>query len=269
MDAQATTPPTVLTIAGSDSGGAAGLQADLKSLTALGVYGMSVVTVITAQNSVEVHEVLALPASLVAAQMEAVLADYGADAVKTGFIGRVALLEMIATQLSTYREQRSVPIVVDPVLVNHRGEAMFATAVTVAYRRWLLPHADLVTPNCAEAALLVGAPVANVAAMVAAAEQIHRFGAVHVLVTGGREGDDVIDVFYDGASSNLMRARWIATENTHGSGDTLSAAIAAFLARGLPLPVAVARGRAFTAHAIAAASGWHLGAGHGPLNHLA
>jgi hydroxymethylpyrimidine/phosphomethylpyrimidine kinase len=269
IDVQANTPPTVLTVAGSDSGGAAGLQADLKSFTALEVYGMSVVTVVTAQNSVEVRAVHPLPAGLVAAQLETVLADYGAAAVKTGFIGRVEAIETIAIHLSRYRQHENVAIVVDPVLVNHRGEAMFAAEVTAAYRRRLLPLADLVTPNCAEAALLSGTSVANVEGMIAAAEQIHRDGGARVLVTGGRDGDDVVDLFYDGTDSNRLHAPWIATENTHGSGDTLSAAIAAFLARGFTLPAAIARGRAFTRNAIAAAAAWHLGSGHGPLNHMA
>jgi hydroxymethylpyrimidine kinase/phosphomethylpyrimidine kinase len=256
----------VLTIAGSDSGGAAGLQADLKTFTALGVYGMSVVTVVTAQNSLRVEAVHPLPAEFVAAQLEAVLSDYGAAAVKTGFIGRTDLVRVIAQVLGGHK---GLSLVVDPVLVNHRGETMFPDEVVDVYRHHLLPLAYLVTPNRREAELLTGTPVNNVPAMAAAARTIQRLGATAVLITGLRDGDDVVDVLFDGREIDELRAPWIETTNTHGSGDTLSAAITAFLAQGQTLPEAVVQARRFSRAAIAAAVDWRLGAGHGPVNHWA
>jgi hydroxymethylpyrimidine kinase/phosphomethylpyrimidine kinase len=256
----------VLTIGGSDSGGAAGLQADLKTFAALGVYGMSVVTVATAQNSVAVAALHPLPAAFVVAQLESVLSDYGAAAIKTGFIGSTDVVQVIGRMLGGYAR---APLVVDPVLVNHRGEAMFPDEVAEAYRRYLLPQADLVTPNRREAELLAGAPVNNVADMATAAGAIHRLGAAAVLITGFRDDNDMVDLLFDGRESQALRAPWIETSNSHGSGDTLTAAIATFLAQGMPVPEAIAQARRFTHAAIAAAVDWRLGAGHGPLNHWA
>ena len=260
-------PPRVLTIGGSDSGGAAGIQADLKTFTVLGVYGMSALTVVTAQNSVRVAGLHALSPSFVAEQVGVVLADYGAEAVKTGFIGRVELIEAVAAVLQAERGPVPAPLVVDPVLVNHRGEPMFGEAVTDAYRQRLLPLAELITPNRREAALLTGQRVDSVADMGAAARALVERGARSALITGGRDGDAIVDVFFDGLDIAELRASRLETANTHGSGDTLSAAIAAFLARGMLLLGAVARAQGYTRAAIAASAGWRLGAGHGPLAH--
>lgn len=261
-------PSIVLTIAGSDSGGAAGLQADLKTLTALGVYGMSVVTVVTAQNSVEVAALHPLPPQFVARQLQAVLADYGAAAAKTGFIGSVDLVEMIAGHLSRHRADHELRLVVDPVLVDHQGRAMFPSDVVDAYRRHLLPACDVLTPNCPEAALLTGQPVTVPEEMTRAARHLHGLGARTVLVKGSRQQGEMADVFYDGHEVHLLRSPHLETENTHGSGDTLSAAIAAFLARGLSPLEAMEGAHTFTASAIRGAAEWRLGAGHGPLNHF-
>jgi hydroxymethylpyrimidine/phosphomethylpyrimidine kinase len=258
-------PAKALTIAGSDSGGAAGLQADLKTFTALGVYGMSVVTVVTAQNSVAVHAVQAMPPQLVAGQLDAVLSDYGADAVKSGFIGRTDLIETIAGCLVAHQVNN---LVVDPVLVNHRGEAMFPTAVVAAYHNHLLPLACLVTPNRREAELLAGMPVVTPADMQTAAQAIYAAGATAVLVKGVREGDDIVDLLFDGRETFLFRSPWLDTANSHGSGDTLSAAIVAYLAQGVELLTAVRQARHFTYQALQTAVSWRLGRGHGPLNHL-
>lgn len=265
-------PAKVLTIGGSDSGGAAGLQADLKTFGALGVYGMSVVTVVTAQNSVRVEGVHPLPASFVSRQLEAVLSDYGAAAVKTGFIGRVDLIEAIAGRLAAYAAEQPAGqapwMVIDPVLVNHRGAPMFPAEVTRAYRERLLPLADLITPNRREAAILAERPVETVAEMADAARTLHRQLGGAVLVKGGREGRQMVDVFFDGEEAIPLRAPRLETANTHGSGDTLSAAIVAFLARGESTLAAVREAHSFTHAAIRAAAGWQMGAGHGPLNHL-
>jgi hydroxymethylpyrimidine/phosphomethylpyrimidine kinase len=246
----------VLTIAGSDSGGAAGLQADLKTFTAIGVYGMSVVTVVTAQNSVRVAAVHNLPAEFVAAQLDAVLSDYGAAAVKTGFVGRVDLMQTIAHSVSAYHLAN---IVIDPVLVNHRGEAMFPAEVTQAYVEHLVPLANLVTPNRREAALLTGRRVESLTEMATAAIHIHALGAQNVLVKGGQEGNEKVDVFFDGRQVNYLRGPRIETQNTHGSGDTLSAAIGAYLAQGMTMAKAIAKAHHFTAVAIEKAATWQLG----------
>lgn len=257
-------PAKVLTIAGSDSGGAAGLQADLKTFTALEVYGMSVVTAVTAQNSREVAAVHWLPADFVAAQLEAVLLDYSPAAVKTGFLGQVDIVETVASILGAYRPAH---LIVDPVLVNHRGESMFPPAVTQSYLEHLLPLAELVTPNREEAALLAGRPVGEVEEMIAAARAIQGLGPAAALVKGGRLEKYVVDIFYDGWEVTQLMAPWVDSNNTHGSGDTLSAAICAYLAQGLSLAEAVGQAQSFTLEAIEKAVAWRLGGGHGPLCH--
>jgi hydroxymethylpyrimidine kinase/phosphomethylpyrimidine kinase len=244
------------------------LQADLKTFTALGAYGMSVVTVVTAQNSARVEAVHPLSPELVIAQLKAVLDDYGAAAIKTGFLGQPGLVTTVAALLQDHPVATSAFIIVDPVLVNHRARPMFGADMTRAYVEHLLPLCDLVTPNCAEAALLTGRAVKGVAGMRQAAQRVHDMGAGHVLITGGQEGADVVDVFYDGQEVTELRARRIDTENTHGAGDTFSAAVAVFLARGEAMVDAVRDARQFTLRAIAGAADWRLGSGHGPLNHL-
>ena len=261
-------PATALTIGGSDSGGAAGIQADLKTWTVLGVYGMSAITAVTAQNSAAVAAIQYLPPSLVVAQMNAVLSDYGAGIIKTGFLGQAALIQAIAESLI---EAAAAPLVVDPVLVNHKGEAMFAPAAAAAYAQHLLPQALLATPNWREAALLAGLPaeaLSEESGVLTAADQLHEQGAAHVLVTGWPAGTEIIDWWSDGHDLRPLAQERIATVNTHGSGDTLSAAICAYLCRGLSLPEAIRHGRAFTATALRAGAAWRLGAGHGPLAHF-
>jgi hydroxymethylpyrimidine/phosphomethylpyrimidine kinase len=258
-----------LSIAGSDSGGAAGLQADLKTWTALGVYGMSAVTVVTAQNSVRVERAHFLPPDLVAAQIDAVLSDYGAAAIKTGFLGRVELIEAVAERLASWRERLSPRpfILVDPVLVNHRGEPMFPPEVAAAVRERLFPPADLVTPNRHEAALLAGRPLPDVGDGEGLARFLASLGAERVLLKGVRIGVEVVDAYWDGREVALLGQPAIDTENLHGSGDTLSAAICAFTAKGLPLLDAIRQAQSYTHAAIGRGAGWRLGAGHGPLGH--
>lgn len=257
-------PAKVMTIAGSDSGGAAGLQADIKTFAALGVYGMSVLTAATAQNSVQVAGVEILTAEFVELQLQAVLSDYGATAVKTGFIGRVDLIEVIATKLAEFRQSH---VIVDPVLVNHQGVGMFSADVVRAYVDHLFPLAALVTPNRQEAVLLAGRQVEETADMIAAARSIQTLGPQWVLVTGGRSGDEAVDVLFDGREAFELRAPWIQSDNTHGSGDTLSAAVTALLAKGAGMAEAVRQAHQFTSAAIQGAASWQLGRGHGPVNH--
>ena len=257
-----TPPPKVLTIAGSDSGGAAGLQADMRTFAALGVYRMCAVTAVTAQNSVSVNGVEFMSGKFVQAQMDAVLSDYGTHAVKTGFLGRAEIIESVTTSLHLFQPAN---IVIDPVLVNHKGQAMFAADVLDAYSALLLPLANLVTPNRREAELLTGLPVQTMAEMETAVQHIHALGPQNVLLKGGRAGDDIIDVLYDGDKLTRFRSPFVDTDNTHGSGDTLSAAVAAYLARGLAMETAVAQAHQFTAQAIQRAATWQMGQGHGPL----
>jgi hydroxymethylpyrimidine/phosphomethylpyrimidine kinase len=260
-----TQPSALLTIAGSDSGGAAGLQADLKTWAALGVYGMSAVTAVTAQNSERVAAVHYLPPEFVAAQIDAVLSDYGAAAIKTGFIGRVETIVSIAGRLAHWREvlQPRPFIVIDPVLVNHHREPMFPPEVAIAYRDLLFPLADLVTPNEAEAVLLS----MTIDRSPPLAEDWARLGVVRVLLKGLKSGDQIVDVFWDGRDAVRFPQPVIGTINLHGSGDTLSAAICAMLADGHDWPEAIRRAQRFTHEAIARGASWKMGAGHGPLGH--
>ena len=280
-------PLPLLTIAGSDSGGAAGAQADLKAWAALGAYGMSALTAVTAQNSASVAAVHYLSPEMIAAQIDAVLSDYGAAAIKTGFLGQVEIIEVVADRLAYWgggggrggsqtrpyivnpgrggSETRPY-IVVDPVLVNHRGEPMFLPDVADAYRRWLLPLADLVTPNAAEARLLgIGEEEPG---GEGAGEQGVQSTATRVLIKGARRSDsEIVDVYWDAARRMELPQALIDTANTHGSGDTLSAAVCAFRAAGHDWPEAIRRAQAFTHAAIQRGAGWRLGAGHGPLGH--
>lgn len=255
-------PVKVLTIAGTDSGGAAGLQADLRTWAVLGAYGICALTAVTAQNSLSVTAVHPLPPEFIGQQLDAVLSDYGAGAVKTGFLGSTAVIQTIAAKLNEYAPGF---VVVDPVLVNHRGKAMFPPAVTAAYQTHLLPLADLVTPNRAEAALLAGMRVETVTEMETAATRIHALGPQQVLITGGRDGWQMVDVYFDGRALTHLTADHIPTANTHGSGDTLSAAVCAFLAAGMDMETAVRRAHLFTHRAIQNGSAWKLGSGHGPV----
>ena len=261
-------PVKVLTIGGSDSGGAAGVQADLKTWTGLGVYGMSALTAVTAQNSLTVTAVYFLPPAFVNQQIETVLADYGATAVKTGFLGQSAIIAAVAAALIEF----DLPhILIDPVLVNHKGAAMFATAVLDAYRLNLLPLATLLTPNLPELALLAGVEMGSLGSvngLRTAVTKLHDLGTKNILVTGWREGDRVVDWFAQDGEIRPLPMPYIETENRHGSGDTLSAAICAFLAKGDSMLTAIQKAQKVTQTALQNAYNWQLGQGHGPLNHF-
>ena len=258
-------PKKLLTIGGSDSGGAAGIQADLKTWTALGGYGMSVITAVTAQNSVSVEDVAWMTPEMVVSQLTAVLTDYGADAIKTGFLGRVALITAVA---QTLRDQKAETVIIDPVLVNHKGQSMFPDAVRQAYLTHLLPLASMISPNLAEAALLADTrPLTSYQQVRAAAQTLVNLGARTVLIKGFRDDNSVLDLLFDGRTFTDYQRPFLRTANTHGSGDTLSAALGSFLAEGVPLETAVDRAIDFTHQAIQKAAHWRLGAGHGPVWH--
>lgn len=256
-------PSKLLTIGGSDSGGAAGIQADLKTWTVLGGYGMSVITAVTAQNSQTVQDVTWMTPQFVQSQMEAVLSDYGATAVKTGFLGRAELIIMVSALLRKYKPAH---VVIDPVLVNHRGQPMFSDEVRQLYLAYLLPIADLITPNLVETAVLLQtSAIDSYAKLRRTAARLHEIGAKNVLIKGFCDSAEQVDVLFDGHTFTDFRQPHIQTSNTHGSGDTLSAAICAFLVQGVLLTDAIDQAQQFTHRAIQRAAHWQLGGGHGPL----
>jgi hydroxymethylpyrimidine/phosphomethylpyrimidine kinase len=256
-------PPRVLTIAGSDSGGGAGIQADLKTMLALGTHGMSVITAITAQNSVGVQGVWELPAEAVVAQFRSVVDDIGVDAVKTGMLASAALVETVAGLLRPLRDA-GVPIVVDPVAVSKHGDALLAPEALDAARSLLIPLATVVTPNLDEAAALTGATYATEADLRPAAEALHAFGPAWVLVKGGHLDGDAVDLLFDGTTEHRFRAPRHDNRHTHGTGCTLASAIAARLAAGDDPVAAVGAAKAYVTAALS--RGFALGAGIGPVD---
>ncbi len=255
-------PVKVLTIGGSDSGGAAGVQADLRAWTLLGAYGMTALTAVTSQNSLDIHAIEFMPATFIQSQIDVIFADYGAAGVKTGFFGRAELVKAAAAGL---RQHAPPVVVIDPVLVNHKGAALFRDDVLRAYKTLLLPQATIVTPNLHEAALLAGIEIEGWGDVLTAVSQIHKLGADHVLLKGWRDGELMVDVLFDGSTIRRFTAPYIKTNNLHGSGDTLSAAICAFLAEGDGMKTAVSRAIPFTHQAIKNGAAWQLGQGHGPV----
>lgn len=253
-------PIKLITVGGSDSGGAVGIQADLRAWAVLGVYGMNVITAVTAQSSVAHAGAVPISAEFVSTQLRTILSDYGADALKTGYLGRADLIPHLPAHF------QSVPIrIIDPVIVNYRGESMFSPAVTEAYRRHLLPLATVVTPNRHEAALLSEVEVVDGVSAEAAARILVAQGAAAALITGVPAGDEIFDLLYDGQTAHHLSAKRIKTINVHGSGDTLSAALAAALAGGQDLLSATHTARQFTQKALMNSAEWQLGGGQGPV----
>ena len=253
----------VLIIAGSDSGGGAGLQADLKTVTALGGYAATAVTAITVQNTLGVTGVLPVPADMVTAQARAVLDDIGADALKTGMLGDIAMVETVAAILDS---AVGIPAVVDPVMTAKGGAALLATDAMDAVRRLMVPRAWLLTPNVPEAEALTGLSIASLDDQRRAGEALLALGARAVLMKGGHlDGERVSDLLLTPQGETLFESARLETRHTHGTGCTLASACAAGLAQGMPLEAAVARAWAYVQEAIARAPG--LGRGHGPLDH--
>lgn len=254
---------TALTIAGSDSGGGAGIQADLKTFSALGVFGTSALTAITAQNTLGVTAVHEVPPEIVAAQIDAVLTDIGADAVKTGMISSSKIIRVVSAKV---REYGISTLVVDPVMVATSGDRLLREDAVDALRTELLPLATVATPNLPEAAVLIGREVSSLEGMREAARAIVGLGVRSVLVKGGHLDGDAVDVFYDGSTFAELPARRIATTSTHGTGCTLASAIAALLARGEPLDSAISNAKVYVTAAIERA--FPIGKGHGPVHHF-
>lgn len=255
---------TALTIAGSDSSGGAGIQADLKTFAAYGVFGTSALTALTAQNTRGVTHVHVVPDGFVRAQIDAIVTDLGADAVKIGMLATASVIREVADAIDAYR---LTPVVLDPVMVAKGGSRLLEPDAVEAMRALMLARATVVTPNLAEAEVLTGGAVRDVAGMESAARALVAAGAGAALVKGGHlDSDHIVDLLWDGRDLHRFETRRLDTPHTHGTGCTLAAAIAAGLALGLPLGGAVARAHRYVQAAIASAPG--LGKGHGPLNHF-
>jgi hydroxymethylpyrimidine/phosphomethylpyrimidine kinase len=266
LAAPGTAPPRVLTIAGSDSGGGAGIQADLRTTALLGVHALVAVTAVTVQNTVGVHGAHQVPDDVVAAQMRAVVTDIGVQAAKTGVLASSAIIAAVA---ATWRElDLSVPLVVDPVCASMHGDALLAPPALDTLRESLFPLATLVTPNLDEVRLLVGIDVVDAASQQAAAKALHALGPGWALVKGGhlRTSAASPDLLYDGAEFYEFAAPRIDTGDDHGGGDTLAAAVACALAHGFSVPDAVAFGKRWVTECLRAA--YPLGHGHGPVSPL-
>jgi hydroxymethylpyrimidine/phosphomethylpyrimidine kinase len=257
----------VLTIAGSDSGGGAGIQADLKSFAARGVYGMSALTAITAQNTVGVQGVFELPSEFVARQIDSVMEDIGADAWKTGMLSNAEIVRAVAERARHYGVER---LVIDPVMVAKSGDPLLRAEAREALIGELVPLAYVITPNHHEAEVLTGLRVSNLEEMRRAAAAIHELGARYVVVKGGHlpASDAAIDVLYDGRDFERFEAVRVDTLNTHGTGCTFASAIAAELAKGQAVPEAVRAAKAYLTAAVQAGVDMGVGHGHGPLNHF-
>lgn len=251
------TVPSVLAVGGTDSGGGAGLAADLRALHALGVHASTVVTAVTAQSSTAVLDVHDVPAESIRAQLAAVLGDIGADVVKTGMLSSAAAVLAVAEALD------GRPLVVDPVGTSSTGTALLSPAALEQLRSRLLPLATVVTPNLAEVTALTGVVVDDASGLLAAARAVHALGPQWVLVKGGHLPGPPVDLLYDGTDSALLEGERVLTEHTHGTGCTLAAALAGWLALGADVPAAAARAKALVTEAIR--RGYPLGAGPGPV----
>ena len=254
----------VLVIAGSDSGGGAGIQADIKTITALGAFAATAITALTAQNTVGVHGVMAVPPAFIRQQIEVVLGDIGADVIKIGMLGDSATIGTVCAALADFAP--GVPVVLDPVMVAKGGQALLVAQAVDSLRRDLLPRAALITPNLPEAEALTGLTIRTEHEMQIAAAALLAMGVPAVLLKGGHlEGATVTDLLATASGVEAFAAPRIQTQHTHGTGCTTASAVAAGLAQGLSLRDLVIRARAYVRAAIASAPG--LGRGHGPLDH--
>ena len=254
----------ILVVAGSDSGGGAGIQADVKTVTALGGFAATAITALTAQNTVGIQAISEVAPDFVARQMESVLVDIGADCIKTGMLHNAAVIEAV---MDTYeRLAPDIPLVVDPVMVAKSGDALIEPEASQAFKARLILRATVLTPNVPEAEFLTGVTIASPADMIEAAAMLVTLGPGAILVKGGHlDGPTVHDVLFDANGIETFESPRIETAHTHGTGCTLASAVATGLAQGLGLRDAVVRARAYVQAAIATAPG--LGRGHGPLNH--
>ena len=259
----------VLTIAGSDSGGGAGIQADIKTITALGGYATTVITALTAQNTLGVHAIIEVPASFVGQQIDAIMTDIGTDAVKTGMLLCKDIVEVVSSKIKEYNINR---VVVDPVMLSKNEKRLLSTDAVNALTSQLFPLSFVVTPNIPEAEYITGLKIQNLSHAEEAAKFIHQLGPSHVLIKGGHAGkswdmknkDTVIDILYDGKSFEYIEGEYIPTKNTHGTGCTYASAIATYLAKGNGLTEAVVQAKRFVTTSIQ--KSFNLGKGYGTLD---
>ncbi len=257
-----------LTIAGSDSGGGAGIQADLKTFSALGCYGMTVITALTAQNTVKVMGIQAVPPEFIALQMDAVMTDIGADAVKIGMLHSPEVIGVVAKSLKRYDCKT---LVLDPVMVTRNGDKLLQDDAVQALKTFLFPMATVITPNLAEASILLGRDITDRSQMPDACRDLIDLGCSRVFLKGGALMDSVsVDYFYDGLSGELLKLESprVDTRNSHGTGCTISSAIAACLARGMELAAAVRKAKTYIDGALLGGAEVKIGSGHGPVHHF-
>lgn len=254
----------VLVVAGSDSGGGAGIQADIKTITALDAYAMTAITALTAQDTIGVAGIHDVPPGFVAQQINVVLADLGADAIKTGMLHTPDVIDSVVEAFAGAKTK--APLVVDPVMMAKGGDSLISTAATTTLVERLIPIATVLTPNLPEASILVGRPIESIPDMAAARDDLLALGAKHVLLKGGHlAGDRVRDLLFGPDETQVFESARIDSKHTHGTGCTLASAIAAGLAQGLRVDASIARARDYVMAAIRTAPGY--GAGHGPMNH--
>jgi len=253
-----------LTVAGSDSSGGAGIQADIKTFTALGVYGLSVLTSVTAQNTVEVSAIYDLPEQFVGLQFDSVMKDMGCDAAKLGMLCNEKIVETVAEKIDQYKIEK---LVVDPVMHSKSGVSLLKNSTEV-FKKEILPKALIVTPNILEAEILSSVSIGTISDMKTAAERIHSLGAKMVFVKGGHleKKYPATDIFFNGETFEELVCQRMETKNTHGTGCTLSAAVCAFLAKGMDISISLKNSKDFITDAIR--NSLEMGKGHGPLNHF-
>ncbi len=257
-----------LTIAGSDSGGGAGIQADLKTFSALGCYGMTVITALTAQNTVAVTGIQAVPPEFIALQMDAVMTDIGADAVKIGMLHSPEVIKTVAECLQKYD---CSSIVLDPVMVTRNGDKLLQDDAVQALKEYLFPMATVITPNLAEASILLGREVREISQMADACRDLATQGCDRVFLKGGAlDGTSSVDLLYDRESGEILELESprVETRNSHGTGCTVSSAITAFLAKGMNLPAAVREAKGYIGGALQGGADMKIGSGHGPVHHF-
>ena len=259
------TPPVALSIAGSDSGGGAGIQADLKTFAALGVFGTTAITAVTSQNTVAVTRVDVLDPGAVEAQIDAVLSDLPVAAVKTGMLATAAIVELVARRA---RAGDLPHLVVDPVMVASSGDRLLAEEAEAAYRELLFPHAEVITPNLLEASVIVGRPLEGEQAAADAARELSEEGEAWVVVKGGHLDGTATDAVAHSSGSTVLTGERIDTPNVHGTGCSFASATAAGLARGLDPLAALRQAKRFIDRGIRGGAHWRLGAGHGPIDHF-
>ena len=255
--------PRAMTKAGSDSGAGAGIQADLKTFAAMGVYGTAVITVVTAQNTLGVTAIKELPLYIIAAQIEAIISDIGTDTVKTGMLSSPAIIKLVSREI---RRLGLTQLIVDPVMVSKRGDRLLHKDSVEYLKKDLIPLATVVTPNIPEAEVLTGMTIRTPKDAREAAKAILSLGAKNIVVKGGHLAGDAVDTFYDGHEFSELRSARIDTKNTHGTGCTFASAIAASLAKGTPMLEAVSQAKTYVTEAIRLS--YQIGHGHGPLNHF-